>query len=76
MKKFCKSWRQHAVDIINVINKKMETNSNNHTKMQKFFIVAKKNLNTYIFKIKNIVKLGAIVIIKVNMDVLHMAYKS
>ena len=43
-------------------------------KMQKFVIFVKKNLKINMLKIKNIVKLGIIVIIQVNIEELHIAY--
>ena len=49
-------------------------NSRNHMAMQKCVIFVKKILKISMLKIKNIVKLGTIVIIQGNIDVLHVAY--
>ena len=43
-------------------------------KMQKYIIFVKKNLKMNMIKIKSIVKLGFIVVIQVNIEVLHIAY--
>ena len=48
--------------------------SRNHMKIFKSAIFIKKSLKIDTLKIKNIVKLGSIVIIQVNIEVLHMAY--
>ena len=45
-----------------------------HIKMKKFVLFVKTNLNVNIIKIKIIVKLGTIVIIQGNTEVLHLAY--
>ena len=43
-------------------------------KMKRFVLFVKTNLNVNILKIKIIVKLGTIVIIQGNTEVLHLAY--
>ena len=43
-------------------------------KMQKFVIFANKNLKINMLKIKNVKKLETIVIVKVNIEVLRIAY--
>ena len=43
-------------------------------KMQKFVKFVKKNLKIKMIKINNIVKLGTIVIIQRNKEVLHITY--
>ena len=43
-------------------------------KMQKFVMFVKKSLKINMLKIKNTAKLGIIVIIQVNIEVLHIAY--
>ena len=56
-------------------NRIAEQQSNrNHMKMQKSIIFVKKDLKIKMLKIKNNVKLGTIVIMQVNIDVLHIAY--
>ena len=80
MKKFCKSLREHTMEIINFKKKKLmkswwkQMNSRNHMKLQKSAIFVKKSLKINVLKIKNIAKLGTIVIIKVNLELLHIAY--
>ena len=66
MKKFCESVREHAMTIINFKKKKMKPLTN---KEQKVVIFVDKMV-----KIKNIVKLGIIVIIQGNVEVLRIAY--
>ena len=53
---------------------KLQMNSRNHIKMQKFVIFVKKNLKTNMLKLKNIVYLGTFVIIQGNIEVLNIAY--
>ena len=56
-------------------NRIAEQQSNrNHMKMQKPIIFVKKDLKIKMQKIKNNVKLGTIVIMQVNIDMLHIAY--
>ena len=56
-------------------NRIAEQQSNrNHMKMQKSIIFVKKDLKIKMLKIKNNVKLGTIVIMQVNIDMLHIAY--
>ena len=56
-------------------NRIAEQQSNrNRMKMQKSIIFVKKSLKIKMLKIKNNVKLGTIVIMQVNIDVLHIAY--
>ena len=43
-------------------------------KMKRFVLFVKTNLNVNILKVKIIVKLGTIVIIQGNTEVLHLAY--
>ena len=43
-------------------------------KMYKSVIFVKKNLKIYIWKIKNIINLGIIVIIQASIEVLRIAY--
>ena len=53
---------------------KLQMNSRNHIKMQKFVIFVKKNLKTNMLKLKNIVYLGTFAIIQGNIEVLNIAY--
>ena len=65
MKRFCECFREHAMEVINFEKKKMKllTNeqqeSNQNSKVGYF---SKKNLKRDMLQIKNIVKLGTIVI--------------
>ena len=52
----------------------MLTNRQQRYEMQKFVTFVKKNLKINMLKTKNIVKLGAIVIIQGNIQVLQIAY--
>ena len=76
MKKFCESLREHAKEIIN--SKKMKSLTIKQHKSdknaKKNVIIKEKTLNINMLKIKNNVKLGKITYIKVNMEVLHIAY--
>ena len=54
-----------------VINKQTDKN---HMKIQKFASFVKKNLKINMLKIKSIIKLGTIVTMKGNIEVLHMTY--
>ena len=76
MKKFHKSLREHAIEIIHFKKKKMKllTNSStNQVKMQKFIIFVKKRLKINMLKIKTIINLGTTVIMQGNTEVLHIA---
>lgn len=46
----------------------------NHMKIQKFSIFGKKKLKISMLKKKDIVKVGAIVIVQVNKEMLQIAY--
>ena len=64
--KCCKYLREHAMEIINFKKKKWsykQKSSRNHIKMQKLGVFVQKKLKINMLKIKNIVKLGIIVII-------------
>ena len=64
IKKFCKSLREHALEIINFKKKKMKLLGKEQQESYengKTFV--KKNLKINIVKVKNIVKLGIIVCI-------------
>ena len=67
--KLCESLREERLEIINFNKKK--TNSRDHMKMQKFVIFVKKYLKINMLKIKNFGKLGTIVIIQGNIEVLQ-----
>ena len=75
MKKFCEFLREHPMKIINFEKQKMKLlTEENHMKMQKSFIFVKKSLKINIQKIKNVIKLGIIVIIQESIEVLCIAY--
>ena len=77
IKKFCESLREHAMKIINFKKKHSEAinkSSGNHMKMHKSVIFVNKNLNINLWKIKNILKLGIIVMIQGNIEVLCTVY--
>ena len=77
MKTFFESFREHAMKIINFKKKTMKLLTNEQQKLHentKICYICKKNLKINMLKIKNIVKLGTIVIIHVNIDVLRIAY--
>ena len=84
MKKFCESLREHAIEIsifsqrINFKKKKMKLLTKKQKKSYEIAksLFVKKNLKINMLKIKNIVKLGTIVIIQVNTEVPHIAYCS
>ena len=68
MKKFCKSLREYAMEIINFGKKKMKLLTSEQQK-------SCENTKVAIFvKIKNIVKIWNIAIIQGNIEVLHIAY--
>ena len=78
MKKFYEI-REHTMEIINFKKKKKKKNlltnkKQKHMKTQKFVIFVKRNLKISMPKKKIIVKLGPIVIIQGNIEVLHIAY--
>ena len=77
MKKFCESLREHAMEIINFERKKMKLLTKEQQesyKNAKISYVYQENLKIIMWKITNIVKLGIIVIIQGNIEVLHIAY--
>ena len=75
--KFCESLREHAMNISNFKKKKMKLLTNEqqkHFKTKKPVILAKKNLKINIIQIVNIVKLGTIVIIQENIEMMRITY--
>ena len=76
-KKLCRSFRKHAMKIINFKKKKMKLLTKEQQQsyqMRKSVIFVKKNLNINMWKMKNIVKIEIIVIIQGNIEVLRIAY--
>ena len=77
VKTFCESLIEHAMKIVNFKKKKitlLTKSSRNHMKIQKPVLFVKKNLKINIWEIKNIVKLGIIVIMQGNIKVQWIAY--
>ena len=78
MKKFYESFREHTIEIINYKkNVKLLTNEqNNFYQNSKICYISAimKNLKMNMLQIRNIVKLGIIVIIQENIEVLKIAY--
>ena len=77
MKKFCESLREHVMKIIDFKKKKMKLSTNEQRKRyqySKICYICKKRFEDKHAKGKNIVKLGTIVIIQENIDVLHIFY--
>ena len=77
MKKFCESLRDDAMEVINFKKKIMKLLTNkqkNEMKMEKLVIIVKKYLRIIMLKIKSIIKIGTIVIIQVNIEVMHIVY--
>ena len=78
IKKFCEYLRDNATKMINFKKKNIQviklTNSRNHIKSQNIVIFVKKSLKKNLLKIKNIVRLGTIVIVQGNIEILHIAY--
>ena len=72
MKKFCESLRENAMKINNFIKKKLKL----LTKDPKICYFYKEKLENKCLKDKNIVKLGIIVTIHGNIEVLRIAYVS
>ena len=64
--------RKRKIFLLTILNGQM--NSRNHVKLQKCFVFKRKNLETNILKMKNIVKLWAIVIMQRNIEMLHIVY--
>ena len=77
MKKFFESLREHEMEIISFKKKKKKLLTNEQQKSYKSakicYICQEKLVKINELKIKNIVKLGTIVIIQVNIEVLHIA---
>ena len=74
---FCKYLREHATKKINFKKRKVKLltkEQENQMKMRKSVISVKKNLETNISKIKNILKLEIIDVIKWNIGALHITY--
>ena len=74
MKMFCKSLREHVMEIINFKKETMKLLTKQQQKMknQKSVIFVRKNLKINMRKIKNIAKLD-IIVIQGNMEVLRIA---
>ena len=74
MKMFCKSFREHVMEIINFKKETMKLLTKQQQKMknQKSVIFVRKNLKINMWKIKNIAKLD-IIVIQGNMEVLRIA---
>ena len=75
VKKFCESLREHSIKITNFKKKKMKLLTKEQQESYenaRIRCICKKNLKKNIWKIKNIVKLEIIVIIKENIEVLHI----
>ena len=71
MKKFCQSLRKHEMKIItDKLNRQSyyEMNSRTRIKIQKSAIFVKEKLTINMLLIKNIIKLGTIVIIQGNIE--------
>ena len=77
IEKFFESLREHTIEIIEFEREKIKSlkmNSRNDIKMQKSAILEEKNLKTHMLAIKNIIKIGTIVIIQGKIEVLHIEY--
>ena len=77
MKKFCEFLREHAMKIINFKKKKMKLLTKEQQESYenaKICYICKENFEDNYDKIKNIVKLGTIAIIQVNIEMRHIGY--
>ena len=77
MKKFCKSFEEHAEETNNFEKKKMIPLTDGKFESferQKYVIFAEKKIRKKRLMIKNIVKLEIIVIIQINPEVLFIGY--
>ena len=78
MKKFCESLREHPIDTLNFLKKRMKLLTKEQKESYekaKACYTCEEKIEKNISKIKNIVKLETIVIIQGNIEVLGIAYE-
>ena len=74
MKRFWGSLREHAMGVIKFKKKKIVWTAKTISKCKQIVTFVQRDLKTNMLKIKIIVKLGTIVIIQRNIEVLDIAY--